>query len=147
MKIVDILSAVWPSQIFSVSHAPGATAEEQYAGLDWVGPAPKPTLAEIQAQEATATAALAARPKATAKAVFADSSPDSQALAAASRGLALVTLEEINTLRQWLAAFKTEVAVATSLEDLKTRVATLPATGDRTARQLRAAIRNKIDAE
>ena len=61
------------------------------------------------------------------------------------RASLLVVMEEMNALRQWLASFKTEVAAATNLSDLKTRVATLPATPDRTALQLKTAIRGKID--
>lgn len=61
------------------------------------------------------------------------------------RALAAVTLDEVNVLRQWIASFKSEVAGATSLADLKTRVAGLPSMPDRTAVQLRAAIENKLD--
>ena len=55
-------------------------------------------------------------------------------------------VDEINVLRQWLASFKVEVAAASNLADLKTRVATLPATADRTYVQARTAIRNRIDS-
>ena len=61
------------------------------------------------------------------------------------RAVVLVTLDEVNTLRQWLASFKAEVAASTSLADLKTRVAGLPNTPDRTGAQARTAIRNRID--
>jgi hypothetical protein len=56
----------------------------------------------------------------------------------------LLTLAEINTLRSWLASFKTEVAAATNLADLKTRVAGLPAMGARTVAQLKTAFLNEI---
>lgn len=62
------------------------------------------------------------------------------------RGIAAVLVDEINILRQWLASFKTEVAAATSLADLKTRVATLPATPDRTLAQAKTAVQNAIAA-
>lgn len=62
------------------------------------------------------------------------------------RAIALVTLDELNNLRQWLASFKTEVAAATTLADLKTRVGTLPAMPDRTITQVKTAYKNKIDA-
>lgn len=62
------------------------------------------------------------------------------------RASLLVVMEEMNALRTWLADFKAQVALASSLNDLKTRVATLPATPDRTASQLKTAIKNKIDA-
>lgn len=61
------------------------------------------------------------------------------------RAALLVTLDEINNLRQWIEAFKAQVASATNLADLKTRVATLPATPDRTSTQLKTAIKNRID--
>lgn len=57
--------------------------------------------------------------------------------------LALVLLEEINTERQWIESFKSAVASATSLTDLKSRVAALSAMPDRTRPQLRTAIDNK----
>lgn len=60
------------------------------------------------------------------------------------RAVALQTLDEINTLRSWLASFKTDVASATSLADLKTRVATLPETSTYTKAQLLTAISSKI---
>jgi hypothetical protein len=56
-----------------------------------------------------------------------------------------VTRDEVNVLRAWLAAFKTEVAAATTLADLKTRVATLPATPARTLAQLKTAITNRVN--
>jgi hypothetical protein len=62
------------------------------------------------------------------------------------RALAVTTLGEVNDLRQWIAAFKVQVAAATSLANLQTRVAALPAMPDRTKAQLIAAIKNKIDA-
>jgi len=65
--------------------------------------------------------------------------------AKALRALVAVLLDEVNALRQWLASFKVEVAAATNLADLKTRVATLPATPDRTLAQAKTAILNKVD--
>lgn len=62
------------------------------------------------------------------------------------RALADIIRDEINILRQWDAAFKVEVAAASNLADLKTRVATLPATPDRTLAQLKTAIQNRIDS-
>lgn len=62
------------------------------------------------------------------------------------RAVVLTTLDEVNVLRSWLASFKTEVAAASSLADLKTRVAGLPGMGPRTAQQVRTAIGNKIEA-
>jgi hypothetical protein len=60
------------------------------------------------------------------------------------RALLLVLLDELNNIREWLVSFQNQVALATTLADLKTRVATLPAMPDRTAAQARTAIGNKI---
>lgn len=60
------------------------------------------------------------------------------------RGAALVTMDELNLLRQWLVLFKATVAVASTLADLKTGVATLPNMPDRVATQIRTAIQTKI---
>lgn len=62
------------------------------------------------------------------------------------RAAMLVVLDETNNLRQWIESFKAQVASASSLADLKTRVASLPSTPDRTAAQLKTAIKKKIDA-
>ncbi len=62
------------------------------------------------------------------------------------RGVALVLIDEVNALRQWLAAFKVEVAAATNLANFQTRVAGLPATPDRTLAQAKTAIQNAINA-
>lgn len=62
----------------------------------------------------------------------------------ADRAIALTALDEINTLRRWIAAFVAAVAASTSLADLKTRVAALPATPNRSTHQLKTAILSKI---
>jgi hypothetical protein len=62
------------------------------------------------------------------------------------RGVLLVALDEINVIREWLVSFKAEVAAATNLANLQTRVATLPNMPDRTAAQLKTAVGNKISA-
>lgn len=61
------------------------------------------------------------------------------------RAALLVTLDEINNLRQWIASFKTAVAGSSTLANLKTAVAALPDTPDRTASQVKTAIKGKID--
>ncbi len=72
-----------------------------------------------------------------------DSTPEPMARLA--RAVSLVTLDEINLLRQWITSFKAAVAAASSLADLKTRVAALSNTPDRTPAQLRNAVRNRIE--
>lgn len=61
------------------------------------------------------------------------------------RGIALATMDEINSLRQWITSFKAAVAAATTLADLKTRVAALGNLPDRTPSQVKSAVVAKID--
>lgn len=60
------------------------------------------------------------------------------------RALADMVVSELNNIRQWLAAFKVEVAASSSLADLKARVASLPNMPDRTLSQARTAYKNSI---
>lgn len=84
--------------------------------------------------------------KTAAKSAFEDIDASMEADDRRAVGFALVSLDEFNILRQWIMAFKVEVAAATNLADLKTRVAALPNLPDRTASQIRGAVRTKIDA-
>lgn len=61
------------------------------------------------------------------------------------RALVLVTLDEVNLLRSWLTDFKTAVAGAGTLAALKTAVAALPNTPQRTAAQAKNAVLARID--
>jgi hypothetical protein len=61
------------------------------------------------------------------------------------RALALLLLDEFNTLRQWTVSFKAEVAASTNLSNLQTRVATLPTLSDRTITQVKQAYNTKIN--
>lgn len=62
------------------------------------------------------------------------------------RAIVLVAIDEINILRDWITQFKSQVALASSLADLKTRVAALPNVPQRTATQAKTAVASKIDA-
>jgi len=62
------------------------------------------------------------------------------------RGVLLLTMSELNLLRQWIEAFKATTALASSLTDLKTRVAALSAMPDRTAAQLKTAVLTIVNA-
>jgi hypothetical protein len=117
------------------------TPEEAAILAEWADNTPG-TGAKWIADQLTALLAL----RAQAKAVFADSNGGIQAQAKAMRGQTLATLDEFNVVREWIAAFKVEVAAAVSLADLKARVAGLPAMPDRTIAQIKTAIRDKIDA-
>jgi hypothetical protein len=61
------------------------------------------------------------------------------------RAAGAVQVDEINLLRQWITSFKAAVAAATSLADLKTRVAALANMPDRTLSQYKTAVLNHID--
>jgi len=53
---------------------------------------------------------------------------------------------EVNHVREWLSAYQTQVAAATSLANLQARVAAMPAMPERTVDQLKAAVRDKVTA-
>lgn len=55
-----------------------------------------------------------------------------------------VALDENNALRAWVQGLKAAVSNATSLADLKVRVAALPNMPERTGAQLKQAISNKL---
>ncbi len=69
--------------------------------------------------------------------------PDAEAKA--FRAVAALAIDEINTLREWIAAFKSATALATSLANLQTRVAALPDLPDRTLAQAKAAFITKVN--
>jgi len=63
-----------------------------------------------------------------------------------SEAIVLLTMDEINALRGWTQSMTNAVAKASSLADLKIRVAELPAMPDRTTNQLVTALTTKLDA-
>lgn len=71
-------------------------------------------------------------------------SPESQSKAI--RAFADIVKDEVNIVRQWMMSYKAEVAAATSLTNLQTRVAGLPNLSDRTLDQLKTAIINRISS-
>lgn len=62
------------------------------------------------------------------------------------RALADIIKDEINIVRAWTVSFKAEVAAATTLADLKARVATLPTLNARNLAQLKTEIKTRIDS-
>jgi hypothetical protein len=62
------------------------------------------------------------------------------------RAVVSLTVDELNDLRDWISLFKAATASATSLADLKARVAALPNLPARTLQQARTAIVNKVEA-
>ena len=69
---------------------------------------------------------------------------DVEALEARTIALALVVLDAVNELRQWDAALKAAFANNATIANLRTAVAALPNTPDRTRAQLIAAVRAKL---
>jgi hypothetical protein len=63
-----------------------------------------------------------------------------------SEAIVLLTMDEVNNLRGWIVSFKAATAAASSLADLKTRVAALPNMPDRTTNQLVTELSAKLDA-
>jgi len=59
------------------------------------------------------------------------------------KAIVLTLIDELNLLREWIVAFKAQAALATSLANLQTRIATLPDLPDRTVLQAIAAVRSK----
>ena len=95
------------------------------------------TQAELDAYEAQAFAAAEAEKKIVEQ--------DLDQFTLRQRAIVAVLVDEINALRGWLSAYKSEVAAATSLADLQTRTAALPAMPDRTGAQAKTAIANKVE--
>ncbi len=105
-----------------------------------------PTQAELDTEWAAILAEQA--PAAVAAATIAATKADYDTTdrnAVLLRAVVATLLDEINVLRAWIAAFKVETAAASSLADLKTRVAGLPAMPARTPTQARTAIFSKVD--
>lgn len=72
---------------------------------------------------------------------------DQQAQNVALRATVKLLVDELNILRGWVADFKAATAAAGSLAALKTGVAALPNTPQRTYQQAKTAINNLIDGE
>ena len=62
------------------------------------------------------------------------------------QALATLTLNQVNILRALWMSYKVEVAAATSLGDLQTRIAGMDDTPELTISQLKTAMKNQIDA-
>lgn len=90
-----------------------------------------------------AAEAAARRDGARAQAVSIEAAEDAEGMRL--RTVLQLTIDENNSLRQWITDFKAAVAASATLADLKTRVALLPNTPARTYAQARTAYRNKIN--
>ena len=71
---------------------------------------------------------------------------DRHGMAKFIRAVLLTIFDENNNTREWIQSFKSAVAAATSLADLKNRVAALPDMPDRTIAQAKNAVQNKINS-
>lgn len=112
-----------------IDYLPSATATQRQAGAS--------ILATWNPEDATAYAAwLAGDLRAGDAAALSAPAGEARVL----RAVVKVLVDELNALREWDVAFKAAVAAATSLADLKTRVAALPDLPDRTLAQARNAV-------
>ncbi len=68
------------------------------------------------------------------------------AYARSYRATAALTVDEINTLREWIVSFQAAVAAASSLANLQSRVAALPNLPDRTLVQAKNAFIAKVNS-
>ena len=102
------------------------------------------TEAELTAQETQRQAEAAAAQAAQAAALLAMQSELDNA-ERITKGLALTILDELNRLSARIRAFDAAVAASTSLANLQTLTAALADIPDRTAAQLKAAIKAKVE--
>lgn len=91
-----------------------------------------------------AAEATARRDAARAQAVSIEAAEDAEGVRL--RTVLQLTIDENNSLRQWITDFKAAVAASTTLADFKVRVAALPNTPARTYTQARNGYKNKINA-
>lgn len=96
--------------------------------------------AEKDAVDTAEAAALLSQLRTDAEALIDGLGSNEKAL----RAILLLTLDELNAIRQWLVSFKAEAAAATNLANFQSRIAGLPNMPDRTASQARTAVKNKI---
>lgn len=108
--------------------------------VQWGLPGNPPTEQEIEAAVLALPEAALAKKRLAASAVV----DDDVTMGRVQRAVCMLLVDELNALRGWLMIFKAEVAAATTLADLKTRVAGLPSLPDRTKNQAVAAIKAAI---
>lgn len=102
-----------------------------------------PTQADLDAQVNPSPAQVRDGQKESARALF----DKPTAVSALHRAELKLILTEINTLRSWVVSLKAAVVAATTLADMKIRVAALPDMPDRTAAQVKAALMAEVDGE
>ncbi len=152
VTLSDAIQVLYPS----ARPDTGAGARDYTIADDGTGPriafwapalGPQPTQAQIDAvTQAQVDAAKAVKRRATAAELFVRDDGDGQIL----RAVVLTLVDEINLLRQRLAAQDAVVAAATSLADLKSRWATMASASpvpDRTPVQAKNAIAAKLNSD
>lgn len=126
------------AQIAATWRGSGTIPTEQACQDEWTQ-----ILVEMPELALTGAAYVAAIARKVAKAM---AETDLSASSRIDRAIAVMVLDEVYTpLEDWINAFKAEVAAATSLADLKSRVAGLPTLPGRTKAQMVTFIKNRID--
>lgn len=100
------------------------------------------TPAEKAATDAALSASVTAGHRTSGKAILLNPSDHGVLL----RAFADIVKDELNNIRGWLVSFKAAVNSASTLADLKIRVAALPNMPDRSLSQLKTAIESRIDS-
>ena len=117
-----------------------------YDGVEWTDPVQaKPSLEEFNLSLAACIQATIPTPeqqRQEALVLFSSTAGQQKLI----RAILLVLLDENNVTRQWITSFKVAVAAATSLADLKARVAALPNMPDRTVLQAKNAVQDKLNS-
>lgn len=104
----------------------------------------QPTQVELIAvTQIQVDAALLTKLRAAAKQYHLNLQSENRAL----RATVKLVVDELNILRQWMTDMKTQTALSTNYATLKTGIATLSATPQRTYVQARTAIETLIDGE
>ncbi len=138
IDLPQVLAVLRPSEDWG----PLAQTGVDYAtfAAKWRGASAVPTLAQMQVtwDSLEAGRAVADRDALRAAAVTLATAQDRTAQLI--RAELMLTMDELNLLRQWVTSFKAAVAAATTLADLKARVAALASTPDRTAAQIKPAL-------
>jgi len=156
VALSEAIAVLYPNAVIgSLSPAQGGTADVVLAGngsgdssiLYWnAALGPQPTQAQLDAvTQAQVDAAKAVKRRAAASAIFGRDDGDGQIL----RAVVLTLVDEVNLLRQRLAAQDAVVAAATSLANLKSDWATMASARpvpDRTPVQAKNAIAAKLNS-
>lgn len=141
-RYADAIGQLFPNAVFGKD----VLLRDDGAGpfiAQWNLASPQPTDAEFDAALAQIPATQLLAKQVAAKAMLDIDTTNSRTL----RGLIGLVVSENNILRAWIVSFEAATAAATTLADLKTRVAALATTPPRTQLQVVSAIKTAIDQE